>query len=127
MSRRMMRYVMPAGDTEIIVTAMGCNYPALSGTPDTNIYIFFEENDEMATEEIVFHLYETGEAVDGLYVGTISDGKNAKHLYWANYFEGFEEASERPRNVRITSDVSEVSDAGGSSNSSSTQGQSEDV
>lgn len=102
--RRMMRYVVPAGDTELEIVSMGFNNPVLSGAPGETIYIFVEENDELEPESIQLKFFETGEAVQGCYMGTVTDGKNGKHLYWANYYEGFEDGGL----VRGEDDVSEV-------------------
>lgn len=122
----MMRYVIPSGDTELVLTAMGCNHPVLSGSPGSNIFLFFEENDELTPETIHFKLYETGEAVEGSYIGTITDGKVAKHLYWANYFEGFEDDS-TDRHVRVSDEVPEVQASGSDSVGPDAQGSREDV
>lgn len=120
MSRRMKRYVMPTGDIELELTLQGFSYPLVSGEPDGNLYLFVEEDEDLYPKPYSFKLFETGEAVDGIYVGTVSDGKNAKHLYWTNAptYKEFDDGVGSD-DVRRESEVSEVSDAGSSGTSDS--------
>jgi len=116
---------MPADDTELIITIRGGDHWYVIEN-DRNIYLYLEEDDEAEPETAVFKLFETGEAVDGAYVGTIQHrlANTVLHLYWVNVYEGVK--YER-RDVRVTDVLSEVRDAGGSDGSDGSPRQSEDL
>lgn len=122
MSRRMMRYVMPAGDTELEITFRGGDNFHVTGSSEANIYIYIEEaDDELSTTEYAtFKAFETGEAVEGTYLGSVSIGKNAKHIYWVNMMES--DKYDAARNIRESVHMPEVSVSGGSDISESSSG-----
>lgn len=126
MSRRMMRYVMPVEDTELVINVRGGDNWYLIEN-DRNIYLYMEEDDEAEPELAIFKLFETGESVDGAYVGTLQhrQANTVLHLYWTNVYEGVKYDS--TRNVRGSDVVPEVHDAGGSEPGAGASGQGEDV
>lgn len=123
---------MPAGDTELEIDFYGGNNFFVSQSPEGNIYIYVEEIDESdpdrvpsdGLEHAIIRVFESGEAVDGTYLGSVDAGKNAKHVYWVNVWEANQ--YER-RDLRGSDDVSEVSTSGGSDIGDSTSGQGQDV
>lgn len=134
MSRRMMRYVMPAGDTELEIDFFGGDNVFVTSSPEGNIYIYVEEIDEFdpnrmpsdGPEHAIIRVFESGEAVDGAYLGSIADGKNAKHVYWVNVWEAEKYATVRG-DVRGSNDVPEVQASGGSDDRNGASGSGEDV
>lgn len=121
-----MRYVLPAGEPELSVPIRGGDNFHLSNAPDGHVYLYIEEDDEQPAETAIFRIFETGEAVDGCYVGPLGSGKTARHVYWVNVYEGAKYADVRG-DVRGPSNVSEVHTAGGSGIGDDTSGQSQDV
>lgn len=120
---------MPAGDTELIVPVQGGNQWYLAESPEGIIHIYLEEDDELPPETAIFRVFETGQAVDGAYVGTLI-GKVARHVYQVNAWAVYPEEVEYDAAdgfVRSTDDVSEVRDARRSDDRASASGQSEDV
>lgn len=114
MSRRMMRYVVPAGESVLEITFRGGDSFFVSQSAEGNIYLHIEENDEPDNklEHGIFKIYESGEAVEGgAYIGSVSDGKVARHVYWVNVWESSKYEPFRGQ-LRESDDVSEVPTAG---------------
>lgn len=129
MSRRMMRFVMPKGDTELIVGVRGGNQWHLAESNEGSIYLYLEEDDELNQETAIFRVFESGEAVDGAYVGTLTSGRTARHVYQVNAYSVYPEEVEydAARDVRESDVLSEVRDAGGNHTGADAQGQGEDL
>lgn len=125
---------MPAGDTELEVSFYGGDNFFVSHSPEGNIYIYVEEIDESdpdrmpsdGLEYAIFKVFESGEAVEGSYLGSVLEGKSAKHLYWVNAYEGVKYDAARGQ-LRQPVHLPEVSDSGSSDIGDSTPGSSEDV
>jgi len=126
MARRMMRYVLPVGDLELEIPVRGGDNLHLSNAPDGHIYLYIEEDDDLAPETAIFRMFETGEAVDGYYVGTLDRGKIARHLYWVNAYEGARYAAFRG-DVRGSDEVPEMHELRSSDVGGDTSGQGQDV
>lgn len=130
----MMRYVMPAGDTELEIDFFGGDNFFVSQSAEGNIYIYVEEIDESdpnrmpsdGLEHAVIRVFESGEAVDGTYLGSVDSGKNAKHVYWTNIWEAKKYDAARGV-VRDSDPMPEVPDSGGSTSGDGAPGQSQDV
>lgn len=116
---------MPAGDTELELHIRPADNWHLHVNPDGNLYIYLEEDDEEEPELALFKFFETGEAVDGVYIGTVGDGRAVKHLYWVNVYGG--NRYDAARLLRSTEHVPEVSDARRSELGADAQGQGQDV
>lgn len=81
-----MRYLVPAGDNELVVTLRDPNYVYLTEY-DRTIFIYIEEDEDAEPELATLRFFETGEAVEGQYMHTLASGKLARHLYWVNAYE----------------------------------------
>lgn len=149
MARKMMRYILPAGDnSELIVPLRNPNYTFLYEY-ERNVYVCIEEDDEALPELATLRLFETGEAVEGEYIGTLVNGKRARHLYWVNAYD-FKQKQHDAMMARVAEDflnlalsnkdddegreylrgsdtVSEVRDAGISGTGGSTSRQGEEL
>lgn len=122
-----MRYVIPNGDTELNISFRGGDSFYVSQSSEGTIYLYIEEidNEYAALENAKIRVFETGETIEGYYIGTLAEGKNAKHVYWVNYEES--SWNDNSRLIRDTDEMPEVSDAGGSDNSVCSSGQGQDV
>lgn len=120
-----MRYVMPVADTELTISIRGANNVHLCEA-DRNIYIFVEEDDTEPAEWAILRFFDTGAAIEGRYLGTLGNGKAARHLYWVNAYEG---AKYDPTSghLRVSDEMPEVQTAGSDYPSSDASGQSEDI
>lgn len=117
-----MRYVMAAEDLELEVEVRPADSWYISTSPDGHsIYIYLEEDDNEEPELAIFKWFETGEAVDGAYLGTIGEGKATKHLYWVNVYEGAKYDDARG-DLRESDDVPQVPDFWSGSAGSGTSG-----
>lgn len=113
-----MRYVVPAGDTELHITFYGGNNFAVSQS-EGNVYLYIEEIDkddpertsDDGPENAIFKLFDSGEPVDGTYIGTVGEGRSAKHMYWVNVMESDRYEQSRGH-LRVSDDVPEVQDSG---------------
>lgn len=121
-----MRYVVPAGDTELMITFRGGDSFFVSQSPEGNVYLFIEENDDEEEdplnqlEHAHFKLFESGEAIErGVYIGSVGDGKNHRHMYWVNAYEGVRD-DPTAGHVRVSVEVPEVQASGSSDASPST-------
>lgn len=120
---------MPAGDTELIVGVRGGNQWHLAESAEGSIYLYLEEDDEQEQETAIFRIFESGEAVDGAYVGTLTSGRTARHMYLVNAYAVYPEEVEHDaaRNVRESDVLPEMRSSGGSEPGTDASGQSEDV
>lgn len=116
----MMRYVVPAEDTELHITFYGGDNFAVSQS-EGNVYLYIEEIDKddpertstEGPEHAIFKLFDSGEPVDGTYIGTVGEGRSAKHMYWVNVMES--DRYEQPRgDLRVSGDVPKVQTSGSS-------------
>lgn len=123
---------MPAGDNTLEISFSGGDSFFVTSSPEGNLYLYVEAtmDEDLAPEQEVehafFRLFETGEAVDGIYIGSVSDGRSAKHLYWTNALEGARYAAVSGH-VRSEDVLPEVRNAGRSEPGEDASGQSEDV
>lgn len=131
---------MPVEDNELVINVRGGDNWFITEN-DRNIYLYLEEDDEVESELATFKLFETGEAVEGAYIGTVlhRNAGTVLHLYWENvysigkYREGvlYQEHSDgmmnERRQLRKSDDVSEVPASGGSFAREGASGQGEDV
>ena len=124
---------MPAGDTELELSFSGGDNFFVSMSPEGNIYLYIEVDVDdtlyginEGAEHAMFRSFETGEAVDGCYVGSVSDGRVAKHIYWTNFMESDRYDATR-RDIRNAESMPEVPASGGSNTGDGTSGSSEDV
>ena len=81
---------MPAGDTELEIIFRGGDNFYVTPSPEGSLYIYVEEDDDesLPLDYATMRIFETGENVEGYYLGTVLEGKSAKHVYWVNWVSG---------------------------------------